>query len=324
MAYGDELADKIREIVGDMATVVQSTGAIESMLENGRDAEIIASGRVSSEFIQATSNLRMIQAFGAGVDKVDFQAIEEHGNIIVCNSHVNAAEVAEYAITLLFTVAKNILASDKEIRLGDWRQSWGGPLPNIEIRGKTCLMLGLGNIGSEIAKRLRALGVKINALTRSGTARDGELVEKVVSMEDYEDLVQDADFVMLSLPLTKKSEGLVDAKFISQMKESAVLVNISRGHIIEEAALYKALKEKRIYGAALDVWWEYPKKWGGSGKLPSEQFPFHELDNVVLSPHRAAYSENIRKDQIAFVGENILRFLRGEKPLNIIDTKLGY
>ncbi|MHA1936486.1 MAG: NAD(P)-dependent oxidoreductase [Candidatus Thorarchaeota archaeon] len=295
--YGDELADKIREIVGDMATVVQSTGAIESMLENGRDAEIIASGRVSSEFIQATSNLRMIQAFGAGVDKVDFQAIEEHGNIIVCNSHVNAAEVAEYAITLLFTVAKNILASDKEIRLGDWRQSWGGPLPNIEIRGKTCLMLGLGNIGSEIAKRLRALGVKINALTRSGTARDGELVEKVVSMEDYEDLVQDADFVMLSLPLTKKSEGLVDAKFISQ---------------------------KRIYGAALDVWWEYPKKWGGSGKLPSEQFPFHELDNVVLSPHRAAYSENIRKDQIAFVGENILRFLRGEKPLNIIDTKLGY
>ena len=117
---------------------------------------------------------------------------------------------------------------------------------------------------------------------------------------------------------------MFDAKFISQMKESAVLVNISRGHIIEEEALYKALKEKRIYGAALDVWWEYPKKWGGSGKLPSEKFPFHELDNVVLSPHRAAYSENIRKDQITFVGENVLRFIRGETPLNIIDTKLGY
>ncbi|MFW9933379.1 MAG: NAD(P)-dependent oxidoreductase, partial [Candidatus Thorarchaeota archaeon] len=87
---------------------------------------------------------------------------------------------------------------------------------------------------------------------------------------------------------------------------------------------FDALKERKIAGAALDVWWDYPATWGGSGKLPSENYPFHELDNVVLSPHRAAYSENIVQDQLRFVGENILRYIHGEQLLNIIDTDLGY
>ena len=120
-----------------------------------------------------------------------------------------------------------------------------------------------------------------------------------------------------------ESRGLVDSEFLSWMKSTSVLVNISRGQIVDELALYEALKEKRIHGAGIDVWWRYPSKWRGTA-IPPADIPFHELDNIVISPHRAAYSENIRNNLNQFAGENILRFIRGETPLNIVDNERGY
>lgn len=322
--YPEETAEAIKKIVGSEAEVVRSDRTAEDMLKVGGDAEIVASGRVPDAFILNATNLRMIQSFGAGIDKIAQNAVLQKGDILVCNNHANAAEVAEYAIMLLLAAAKHILISDPEFRAGNWKMGWGGPLPNYELRRKTCLLLGLGHIGLEIAKRLKAFDMRIIAATRSGISDAADLVDSVVPIEDITSLIKDADFVVLSLPLTKESENLVDADFLSKMKTSAILVNISRGHIVEERALYYALYEKRIAGAGLDVWWEYPSTWGGSDKLPSEKYPFHKLDNVVLSPHRAAYSENIVRDQLQFVGENILRFIRGETPQNIVDMSLGY
>jgi len=107
------------------------------------------------------------------------------------------------------------------------------------------------------------------------------------------------------------------------MKSNSILVNISRGLIIEEKALFTALRENKIRGAGLDVWWRYPAKWRGSGAPPTD-LPFQELDNLVASPHRAGYSENTEREYFQFAGENILRFIRGETPLNIIDPNRGY
>ena len=266
----------------------------------------------------------MIQTFGAGLDKIDRDAIIERGDLIVCNSHINAAEVAEYAIMLLLATAKHILQSDRLIRAGDWSMAWGGPRPNYELRKKTALIIGLGNIGREIARRLRGFDMHLLAATRSGRSDQGDLVDEVLCIDDIEPAVGQADFLILSLPLTRESKGLVNEQFLSKMKDSAILVNISRGQIIDEGALYHALENKSIAGAGLDVWWDYPVRWGGIGKQPSDRYPFHELDNVVLSPHRAAYSENIEQDQIQFAAENILRFIRGEEPYNIVDMARGY
>lgn len=322
--YSDSVADIIRNIIGDNATVVQSDRNPKSMLAVGGDADVVAGGRIPGEYIRKAKSLKMIQAFGAGLDKIDHKAVLERNDLIVCNSHINAAEVAEYTIMLLLSAAKHILISDKEFRNGDWNMGWGGPLPNIELRGKTCLLLGLGNIGTAIAERLKGFNVKLYAATRTGKVRDTGLVEKVVPISEVKSIVGDADFVILSLPLTNQSEGLVDKDFLSLMKSTALLVNISRGQIVVESDLYDSLKTKQIAGAAMDVWWEYPDKHRGSGTFPSEKYAFHELDNIVISPHRAAYSENIMYDQMHFVGENILRFIRGEKPLNIVDMTLGY
>ncbi len=320
--YPDHIVEEIRKIIGNEATIVQLDGNLEEMLEI--DPDIIASGRVSNEFIRGASSLKMIQTFGAGIDKIGRDAAIEREDLIVCNNHTNAEEVAEYTMMLLLATAKHIRHSDSNIRQGNWKFAWGGPLPNIELRNKTCLIVGLGNIGTEVAKRLKGFNLQIYAATRSGEVKTSGLVDRVVCVEDIIEVLPIVDFIILSLPLTPNSKGLVDSTFLKAMKSNAILVNISRGQIIDEEALYIALKENQIGGAALDVWWDYPAKWGGSGKMPSEKFPFHELDNVLLSPHRAAYSENIMNDQTIFVAENILRYIRGEKPQNQVDMKLGY
>ncbi|MFW9869339.1 MAG: 2-hydroxyacid dehydrogenase, partial [Candidatus Thorarchaeota archaeon] len=269
------------------------------------------------------SNLQLIQTFGAGIDRVDLDAVKDRGDIIVCNNHVNSAEVAEFAISLLFAVAKNLIPSDRELRAGNWVHRWGGPVPNIEIRGKKMLIVGLGHIGADIAKRLKSFEVTITAATRSGTSNNEHLVDQLVRIEEVKTHVGESDFVILSLPLTDESTGLVDREFLSLMKSNSILVNISRGQIIDEQALYEALKDKRIHGAGIDVWWRYPSKWRGTA-IPPSDVPFHELDNIVVSPHRAAYSENVERELFLFAAKNILSFIRGKTPLNIIDIERGY
>ncbi|MBY8997721.1 MAG: hypothetical protein KGD60_08310 [Candidatus Thorarchaeota archaeon] len=321
--YPDELVKIFKDTLGDEAEVVQSEQSVESMLEHGGDVEIIASVSVPGEYIRKASNLRMIQTFGAGIDRVDLDAVRERDDIILCNNHVNSAEVAEYTISLLFAIAKNLIPSDRELRAGNWIHRWGGPVPNLEIRGKKVLIIGLGHIGADIAKRLKSFEVEITAATRSGTSSNDDLVDQVVGIDEVEPHVRDSDFVILSLPLTVESEGLVNREFLSWMKPTSILVNISRGQIVDELALYEALKEKRIHGAGIDVWWRYPTKWRGMTVPPSD-IPFHELDNIVISPHRAAYSEHIERELFLFAGKNILRLVRGETPLNIIDIERGY
>lgn len=323
VASNHEYTRIIQDILGDTAEVVLSDTTTESILEKGRDVDIIASNRVPRNLLKTGSGLKMVQTFTTGVENIDFSAIKDQGNIIICNSHINAAEVAEYAITLLFAVAKNIIPNDRELRKGDWNYAFGGPSPNIEIRNKTCLIIGLGSIGSEIAKRLKAFDVKIDAATRSGKSKHADLVDRLVKIDEVRPMVEESDFIILSLPLTPESEGLVNGEFISWMKSDSILVNISRGRIVNEKALFDALRDNRIRGAGLDVWWRYPKKWGGKGNPPSD-VPFQELDNLVASPHRAGYSENTEREYFQFAGENILRFIQGETPLNIIDPSRGY
>jgi phosphoglycerate dehydrogenase-like enzyme len=319
----DEQFQTLQNALGNAAELVKVDRTTDSVMQRGMDADILLANHVSRDLIEASPNLKMIQTFTAGVDKIDQTAVREHDGIILCNTHVNAAEVAEYAITLLLVTAKNIIPSDRALRQGDWVFAFGGPRPNIEIRSKTCLIIGLGNIGTEIARRLRAFNAKIYAATRSGVSQHEDLVDRLVSIDRVQPLVKESDFVILSLPLTPESEGLVDSEFISWMKPTSILVNISRGSIVDEKSLYYALKEKKILGAGIDVWWRYPPRWGGKG-IPPSDMPFQNLDNIVVSPHRAGYSENTQHEYLRFAGENILRFIHGETPLNIVDLSRGY
>lgn len=322
--YRTETVEALQDALGPKVTVVRSERTAESMLEKGDDAMIVVSGRVPGDYIRNAKNLKMIQALGAGIDKIDRQAVLERGDVVVCNNHMNALEVAEYAVMLLLSAAKNIIVNDRELRKGDWSYGFGGSRPNVEIRNKTCLLIGLGNIGAAIAERLKGFGTRIVAATRSGVNKNPELVESVVGFEEMKSVVTKSDFIILALPLTHESRCLVNEEFITWMKPESILVNVSRGEIVDEAALYRALKEERILGAALDVWWKYPQ-WGeGAKDFPPSKFPFHELDNVVISPHRAAYSRNVQQAHLEFIVENLKRFIQGKEPENIVDMELGY
>ncbi|NHI83582.1 MAG: hypothetical protein EAX81_04710 [Candidatus Thorarchaeota archaeon] len=322
--YDADTVAAVQNILGNLAVVVSSQRTAESMLEKAGDALVVASGRVPAEFIRKAKNLKMIQALSAGVDKIDCDAVLERGDLVVCNNPMNAEEVAEYAIMLLLAAAKNTIVNDRELRKGDWTYGFGGPRPNVEIREKTCLILGLGNIGMAIAERLKGFGLRITGATRTGVNRNPSLIDAVAIVAEMEHLVRKADFVILSLPLTPSSRGIVNNQFLSWMKKTSILVNISRGEVIDELALYNALREERIFAAALDVWWRYPQ-WGVDVKeFQASNYPFNELDNVIMSPHRAAYSEAVAKAHLQFAGENILRFLQGEEPKSIVDMELGY
>ncbi|MGV9169334.1 MAG: 2-hydroxyacid dehydrogenase [Promethearchaeia archaeon] len=321
--YSENIAEEIRRIIGDKAEVITSERTAEEMLRQGGDANIIASGKVPGKYIREAESLEMIQAFGAGVDKIDMDALRDRAEVIVCNCHLNSEEVAEYAVMLLLALAKRILRSDRLLRKGDWGMAWGSDIPNVEVRNKTCLLIGLGHIGSEIARRLRTFNMHIIAATRTGTGTTSS-ADELVSTKNAEKHIRKADFIILSLPLTKESRGMVDEKFLSYMKDSSFLINVSRAPIVNEEALFYKLKNEEIAGAAIDVWWDYPAEWGSAGQFPSEKHPFHNLDNVILSPHRAAYSENVMSDQIQFVAQNILRFIEGKEPLNQVDIENEY
>jgi phosphoglycerate dehydrogenase-like enzyme len=320
--YGTSLVRAMQEALGDEVEVIQSGPSAESMLAAVQDVPIIVSFRVPGEVIRKAPKLRMIQSFGTGVDLIDRDAVIERNDVIVCNSQLNSEEVAEYAIALLLALSKNLIENDRALRSGDWKFAWGGPSPNIGVRGKTALLLGLGRIGSEIAKRLSSFSVTSNAVTRSGQSSCPH-VETVVAPNEMEPLVRSADFIVLALPLTPETEGLVDSRFLKWMKPTSFLVNVARGPIVDEAALYDALKNRRIAGAGIDVWWRPPPR-PRAESFPPSKYPFHELDNVVISPHRAAYSESIEHDQIQFAAKNVLRYIRGETPLNIVDMRRGY
>ncbi len=171
----------------------------------------------------------------------------------------------------------------------------------------------------EIASRPRCLGMRIIVVTRTGRASHPESADRVLSLSDLATAVPEADFVVLPPPLTEEDRGLVDEEFIALMKPSAILVNVSRSAVVDEGALYEALRTRRTAEAALDAWWDYPKDRGRSRQFPSVHFDFHSLDNAVLTPHRAAYSEQASSEQERFAVENVLRFLRGETPLDIMD-----
>jgi lactate dehydrogenase-like 2-hydroxyacid dehydrogenase len=326
VCYGNSVVARIKSILGSEASIIQSWNTAESMIEKGIDADAVISNRVPGEYIQTASNLKMIQTIGTGVNLVDLDAVRARGDIVVCNNHLNAVEVAEYAVMLLLAAAKQIIVSDKSFRKGEWLHGWGGPQPNIELHGKTCLLLGFGTIGIEIVKRLKGFDMKIIAATKSGVARKSGLVDAISSIDNAQSFVEESDFIILALPLTKESTNIVDDEFISWMKPTSILVNISRGQIIDEGALYNALKKRQILGAALDVWWDYPQAFGDTMAKggPSNKYPFHELDNIVVSPHRAGYSDRVVQNLIPFAGQNVLRFIRGEKLQNVINLQLGY
>ena len=284
--------------------------------EPSESAELIGRAEVAvtvhyNEAWPSAPNLRLLQVPGAGYDGIDLATIPR--GVTLCNVFEHEPGVSEYALLAMLEWCHRLGPADRDMRAGIWtRSSRFGGAPDDELAGKTVVIVGLGRIGRAVARRARAFDMRVLAVNRSTDKTDPN-VEAVVGLDRLHEALGEADFVVLACALTPATRGLIGAAALSAMRPGAVIVNPARGPVIDETALYDALSNRRIGGAAIDTWWDYPPS--AAPRDPSPALPFHRLDNVLLSPHVAGWTTGTVIRRTREMARNLDRLARGE-PLN--------
>lgn len=257
--------------------------------------------------------LALLQLPGTGTDLIAFDALPAQTS--VCNVQEHGIGIAEYVVLGMLEWEVRLAQMDAQIRRGDWSMSAVriGPLHG-ELYGKTAGFIGYGHIASETAKRLQAFGVRVIARTRTLGKAD-EWVDEIAGMDRLDELFEQSDYVVVTCPLNAKTRGLVDRRTFALMKPEAVLINVARGAVVEERALYEALSSRRIRGAVIDTWYRYPET-DEVGFMPSS-LPFHELDNIYMSAHASGWSGGLLDRRWVVMAENLRRFGAGQPLLNV-------
>jgi phosphoglycerate dehydrogenase-like enzyme len=288
-------------------------------LARGADAVLTQARPVDAELIAAASGLKLIQKYGRREDGIDLAAARAAGVTVAVMPLRGCIAVAELAMTLILALSKQLITAHQATTGGAYRELGLTPtttsqrvhafqwmkLPHLlEVYGKTLGIIGYGEIGTEVSQRARAFGM--NVLYTKRTRLPAEIEARLdVTWSERDAILRQADFVLLSAPHTAETERLIGAAQLALMQPHSYLVNIARGGLIDEQALYQALAERRIAGAGLDVYVEEP--------VPADH-PLLGLDNVILTPHIGGGTGGARVKQMSDALENIARAARGEQP----------
>jgi len=278
------------------------------------DADAIM-GLCSPELVAAAGQALWIQLFSAGSERcVAIPELRERQLLLTNMQRISGSEIAEHAIGLLlaFTRGLNVYLPDQ--KSGRWRPDLVPRSQTWELEGRTLLVAGLGGIGSQVARRAHALGMRVVATRASGQQRP-DYVDEVGGPEALLRLAAAADVVVNALPLTPATTGLFDARFFTAMKPGGIFINVGRGRSVVTADLVAALQERRLAGAGLDVTDPEP--------LPADH-PLWQLSNVIITPHVAASSDKVSGRLLAVAQENLRRYVAGERLLSVVDTGRGY
>lgn len=252
---------------------------------------------------------------GAGLDRIDFKAL--HPDTVVCNAFEHEIPLAEYALLsmLQHEIQPNALraAFDSE----RWSNAYRSRIPHGELHEKTVGIVGFGRIGQMIATRARAFGMKVIAIdNRYYPGKDSHPADQLLPPAQLDALLPQSDYLILACPLNEQTKGLIGTDAFSRMKSSAVLINIARGPVVDEDALYQALSTRQIDSAYLDVWYQYPI--GAADVVPPSRYRFEELPNAICSPHAAAWTEGLFKRRYAAIAHNINRLHQGTPLQNVV------
>jgi len=241
------------------------------------------------------------------------------------NLHHNAIPVVEHTLALLLAACKHIIQPHDALAQNDWRPRYTTN-PTILLQGKTALLLGYGAIGSRLAKVLHALNMQIMAIRNSINTVGKDRFATIYPSRSLYELLPHADIMINTLPLTKDTQGIIGKRELARLPKGAVVVNIGRGKVIEQDAFYQALKSGHLGGAAIDVWYHYPENEEARSDTAPADYPFGQLDRVVLSPHRAGglhsdATERLRMEHLAAL---LNHAARGEALPNHVDINKGY
>ena len=267
---------------------------------------VVVSGMWRNELLDRAPRLRFIQSIGAGTDQFDRSRLAARGVRLASAQGVNANAVSEHAMALILALARKL----PEARDNQARHVWRGMISDIgqredELGGKTLLVIGLGGIGSRLARLAKAFGMRVVGVKRDPST-GGEAADSAHALAELKTLLPDADFVALTCPLTKETEKIIDGAALALMKRSAYLVNVARGRCVDELALLAALQRKAIAGAALDVTAEEP--------LPPAS-PLWDLGNALITPHTAGETRKYEDNVLDILVENLRRLAIGETGL---------
>jgi phosphoglycerate dehydrogenase-like enzyme len=298
--------DLIAGVLGEISTVahLEDAGAGRRAAELALADVLLASepgAELRAEEWPLVARARLLQLISAGVEHVPFARLPR-ALLVAGNVGGYAEPMAEHVLAMILALAKRLCQQQRELQRGVFDQE----TLNRELRGKSCAILGLGGVGRATVPLVRALGMRVLAVNQSGSS--DEQVDFVGTLADLETVLRGADVVVVSLPLTKRTRGLLGARELAWLRPDAILVNVARGPIIEEAALYRHLREHPDCMAGLEVWWDEPF---ADGHFRSTH-PFLELPNVLGCPHNSGMVPGSLDVGVRRAAENVRRFLLGE------------
>jgi phosphoglycerate dehydrogenase-like enzyme len=251
---------------------------------------------------------------GAGYDAVDLAAVP--ASAIVCNCFGHEQAIAEYVMAAILARHVPLGDANSRLRQGDWSYTSGAPARvHGEMAGKTLGLLGFGHIGKAIAARAKAFEMEVVVANRSPVPTS-DLVDRSFTLDALCGFWGAADFIVVSVPATAETAGMVGANAFASMRPDAVLLNVGRGATVDEQALYDALSASRIGGAVIDTWYRYPKP-GEDGVLPSA-LPFHELGNIVMTPHMSGWTTGTIRRRRATMAANVNARMAGKPCVNVV------
>lgn len=302
-----------RLFAGLNMAVPKSKGEIERIV---LDSDLVLCWRSPKREVIEKTKARFVQSLSVGVDTFDLGLLEKRDILLANCPGSNSAAVAEWAFFLMLACPSGSVEMVDVVRKGGWLPySYESTHP--EIFGKTLGIVGFGGIGKELAKRGKAFGMKVGVYSRSRRK-----LRDVVFVKNLKDLMKSSDFVVLCCPLTKKTWGMVGKRELGWMKRTAFLINVGRAQVVEETALYRALKNQWIAGAGIDSWYSYHRGYHRGAKPSS--LGIEKLPNVVPTPHRAGWTREAYERSLRMAAENVKRFVTGLKPKNLIDYGKGY
>jgi phosphoglycerate dehydrogenase-like enzyme len=286
--------------------------------------DVLVAGRPNEEMLTASPNLHTLVIPWAGLPDVTRERLSGYPEISVHNLHHNAITTAESALMLMLTAAKGIIPIDRVFREHDWRPRYTANQA-VYLYGKTVLVLGFGSIGQHVARVCQGMGMQVIGIKRNPeTLLPEGLDAQLYPPEALHELLPQADVLMISLPLTEETENLIGEAELALLPEHAVLVNVGRAAVVEQGALYRALSNGKLHSAGIDVWYHYPPDEDSRANTPPADYPFHELDNVVLSPHRGGHTMEVEITRLQHLAELLNQLARDGKAPNKVNLEQGY
>ena len=284
----------------------------DEVIGRARDADalIVSSTPVTRGVMSALEGLKVVVRTGVGYDVIDVSAATDLGVIVVNVPDIWVREVANHALALLLAWNRKIITLDRNVHAG----KWGGGVPGTwtgSLHGETVGIVGLGNIGSAFARRVAAFETKV--IAHDPYVEDSRFRALGVERVSLEALAERSDYVSVHTLLNAETRHLIGEAFFKRMKPTAILINTSRGPVVDELALTKALKDKRLAGAALDVWEREPV---------AADNPLLGMDNVIATPHAAYFSSPAVAEVPRRCGEEVARVLTGQRPINVVNPEV--